>query len=59
MILHVCHDLIFHLQEKVLTDEEIAARDDARRIGAIIFFLGAAPSFYAQYELVWKKQWKK
>ena len=45
--------------DKELTTEEEEKRDGARKLAAIIFFLGAAPSFYAQYELVWKKQWEK
>ena len=45
-------------QEKILTEDEQAARDDARKTFAIIAFLGAAPSFLAQYELVWSKEKK-
>jgi hypothetical protein len=40
---------------KVLTEDELVARDNARKIGAVVLFLGAAPSFFAQNELVWKK----
>ena len=43
-------------EEKVLTDEERQARDDARRTFAIIAFLGAAPSLFAQDQLVWRKE---
>ena len=45
--------------EKELTEDEEEKRDGARKLAAVIFFLGAAPSFYAQYELVWKKEWEK
>jgi len=45
--------------DKELTEEEEEKRDFARKLAGIIFFLGAAPSFYAQYELVWKKEWEK
>ena len=35
-------------EDKVLTAEELTKRDDARRVAAIVFFFGAAPSFAAQ-----------
>ena len=36
-----------------MTEEEITARNEARRTFAIIVFFAAAPSFWAQDELVW------
>ena len=45
-------------EEKILTEEEQAAKDDARRTFALLVFFGAAPSLLAQYELVWSKEKK-
>lgn len=43
-------------EPKILTPEEEAARDDARRVAGLVFFFGGAPSLLAQYELVWSKK---
>ena len=43
-------------EEKVLTEEEMTARDEARRTAAIVVFFGAAPSFFAQDQLIWRKE---
>ena len=43
-------------EEKVLTEEEEQARNDARRTFAIIVFVSAVPSFWAQDVLVWSKE---
>ena len=42
--------------DEELDDEALEARNAARRVAGIVFFLGAAPSFFAQNELVWKKE---
>ena len=43
--------------EEACTDEEVAqAKSEAQRTFLIIVLLGALPSFYAQDELVWKKE---
>ena len=42
--------------ESLMTEEEIQARDDARRTFAIIAFVSAVPSFWAQDVLVWSKE---
>merc|ERR1711924_467180 len=45
--------------DKVLTDEEIEARDAARRTFGIITFFAAVPSIFAQDALVWSKEREK
>ena len=44
---------ILETQQKVYTEEEKA---DARNKGLLVLFFGAAPSFWAQNELVWNKE---
>ena len=57
---HEAHrELIFPASSIAAADEDSVdeeARDRARRIAAVIFVLGAGPSFFAQNELVWKKE---
>ena len=43
------------IEKREFTEEEI---NDAKTKGLLLFLFGAAPSFYAQNELVWKKESK-
>eukprot|EP00908_Phaeocystis_cordata_P027359 Transcript_9914.p2 GENE.Transcript_9914~~Transcript_9914.p2 ORF type:complete len:368 (-),score=94.44 Transcript_9914:105-1136(-) len=45
-------------EDRILTEEELVKRDEARRVAAIVFVAGGAPSVFAQYSLVWSKQGK-